>query len=107
MKQCECCGRPLPDNSVKAIPMGPTIVQMGPVMQRIFNLLWEASPRGMTSEKIRDHVYAMSFDGGLSRNAISSIICRMNARYLRPRGLEVRSEIGRGRSWYTIQRVDA
>jgi len=100
MKQCECCGHPLPDDRLKG-------VRMGPVKRRIFDLIWEASPRGMSSETIRDLVYASSPDGGESRTVITTHIAIMNRRYLRPRGLEIRSEVGRGMSSYTLRKTGA
>jgi hypothetical protein len=100
MKQCECCGHPLPDERLKG-------VRMSPVKRRIFDLIWEASPRGMSSETIRNLVYASCPNGGESRNVITNHIRSMNAKHLRPLGMEIKSEIGRGMSNYTLRKVNA
>lgn len=97
---CEKCGHPLPDD---ALP-GVTLSKMH---KRIFKAVSKATPRGITTEGILEHMYFDDPNGGPNcTKTVAVQINRLNRLHLRPRGMEIRSPVGTGISSYTLRRLD-
>lgn len=98
---CEKCGHPMPTDVLPGVP------KMGPIKKRIFQAVSKATPYGIPLPDLFDKIYRDDPDGGpLDTHGIAVHIAQMNRKWLRPRGLEIRSALGRGNSSYTLRRID-
>lgn len=94
MKTCECCGHPLPDDSV--------LGALTPLQRRVFTAIKRAGRAGIPSRELMDIVYANDPTGGPASTNIIAVVARQMKDRLAPFGLTLRGRVGRG-GYYTLE----
>lgn len=91
VRTCECCGHPMPDDSVQE-----SLTRM---QRKLYNALVRAGTRGIPSADIMDAVYGDDPSGGPeSYNVVHVMRCQIKDR-LAQHGLAIKSRRGPGAIW--------
>lgn len=94
VKVCECCGHPLPDNSMES--------SLTPSQKRLFGIVRRAGTGGIAVADIMDVLYAQRSDGGPdSRNIVCVMAKQMRAR-LEVSGVTIVATRGPGSRYFIV-----
>lgn len=96
---CPHCGHPMPEDDFPGVVL-PRI------KKRIYQEVSKASPHGISLNLLVERVYWDDPEGGpLDPKTMHVHVNQLNNKWLRPRGLEIRSPVGRNDSSYTLRRL--